>query len=194
MTAPANTIRSVCVFAGSADGRLAVYRDHASEFGRLLASRNIRLVYGGGSGGLMGALAMAAMEAGGEVVGVIPRRILDMIQPMRISEMIVVEDMHTRKSRMYGLSDAFVALPGGIGTIEEFFEIYTWQQLGYHLKPLGLLNSGGFFGTLLHTLDYLVAEGFVRTHHRNSLLVSDHPRDLLDSLFAQQVRYVPKYG
>lgn len=142
----------------------------------------------------MGVLAGAAMEAGGTVVGVIPQRIQEMIPPIQLTELIVVDSMHVRKARMYELSDAFVAMPGGIGTVEEFFEVYTWQQLGYHLKPLGLLNSGGFFDPLLKTLDHLVEEGFFRSTHRQSLLVANDPTNLLDAMLAHRVQYVPKYG
>lgn len=191
---PENVIRSLGVFSGSAEGRRPIYREHAAELGRLLASRKIRVIYGGGSAGLMGVLAGATMEAGGTVVGVIPQRIQEMIPPIQLTELIVVDSMHVRKARMYELSDAFVAMPGGIGTVEEFFEVYTWQQLGYHLKPLGLLNSGGFFDPLLKTLDHLVEEGFFRSTHRQSLLVANDPTNLLDAMLAHRVHYVPKYG
>lgn len=176
--------RRVCLFCGSARGRADVYREAADRLGRTLAERGIGLVYGGGDVGLMGVAADAAIARGGEVVGVIPRRLVQMEVAHRgISELIVVETMHERKARMTELSDAFVALPGGIGTMDELFESLTWAQLGYHDKPVGLLNTAGFFDPLLALLDHYVAEGFLSRPTRERLIVErDDPGRLLDAL------------
>ena len=177
------TARRLCVFLGSSPGRSPVYRDAAVAFGTLLARRGIGLVYGGGTIGLMGAIADAACAAGGEVIGVIPealrRRELD---HRGISELHVVGTMHERKAMMARLADGFVALPGGIGTLEELFEVWTWAQLGYHAKPCGLLDVAGFFGPMSAFIDHVVAEGFLQPQHRAMLLIEREPEALLDRL------------
>lgn len=163
----------ICVFCGSSFGRLPVYREAAIEVGRQLARRGIGLVYGGASVGLMGALADAALAAGGEVIGVIPRALVDReIAHLGLSELRVVDSLHQRKALMAELADAFLALPGGIGTLDELSEALTWSQLGIHRKSLGLLNVAGYYDALLATLDHAVAERFVRPENR-ALLISD---------------------
>jgi len=181
-------MQSVCVFCGSHRGRRPEYFHAAAQCGRLLAERGLTVVYGGGSVGLMGALADAALEAGGRVVGVIPRRLARKeLMHCNVQTMYVVQSMHERKALMARLADAFVALPGGLGTLEELFEVVTWAQLGYHRKPIGLLNTCGYFEPLLALLDHAVAEGFVRPEHRGLVVVADDPATLLDRLLHHEM-------
>lgn len=178
-------LRSICVFCGASTGHNPVYRESATALGQTLAANDIRLVYGGGAVGLMGVVADAAMAAGGEVIGIIPQSLKDAeVGHQGLSRLEVVDGMHARKARMAELSDAFIALPGGLGTLEELFEVWTWGQLGYHRKPLGLLDTNDFYGKLSHFLDHLVEEGFVRTPHRGMLQRSDSPQALLQLLDA----------
>ena len=173
----------VCVFCGSNFGRLPEYRAAAAAFGTLLARQGIGMVYGGASVGLMGAVADAALAAGGEVVGVIPRLLADKELAHRgLSRLHVVGSMHERKAMMAELSDAFVALPGGAGTLEEIFEIWTWAQLGEHAKPCGLLNVAGFYDRLLAFLDHAAAEAFMKPPHRAMLLGAATPEAILAAL------------
>jgi len=176
-------LRAVAVFCGSRLGHRPEYRDAAAAFARAAARRGIVLVYGGGDVGLMGALAEAALAAGGGIVGVIPRFLLEREVGHRgLSRLEVVESMHERKARMAALADAFVALPGGLGTLEELFEVWTWNLLGLHAKPCGLLDTAGFFSPLVGFLDRTVAEGFVSAEHRGILVVESDAEALLDRL------------
>ena len=178
-------MKRVCVFSGSSPGGDLAYRAAATDLGHRLAERGIELVYGGASVGLMGAVADAAMEGGGHVIGVIPQSLVDReIAHPAIADLRVVESMHERKALMADLSDAFVALPGGVGTLEELFEVYTWNQLGLHAKPLGLFNVRGYYDGLARFLDHAVAERFVTRQHRAMLLVSEDLDALLDGLDA----------
>jgi uncharacterized protein (TIGR00730 family) len=180
---PASNLRSLCVFCGSSPGFDAAYQHAARALGRLLAERSIQLVYGGGNVGLMGTLSEAVMEAGGEVVGVIPQALLSREKGKRdITRLEVVDTMHQRKARMAELSDGFVALPGGYGTLEEFCEIVTWSQLGIHAKPVALLNVKRFYDGLLALLDHSMAEGFLQPKYRELVLSEIEPADLLDTL------------
>ena len=173
----------VCVFCGSNPGRLPDYRAAALALGTLLARKGIGLVYGGASVGLMGVVADAALAAGGEVVGVIPQLLADKEMAHRgLSALHVVGSMHQRKAMMAELSDAFVALPGGAGTLEEIFEIWTWAQLGEHVKPCGLLNVAGFYDGLIDFLDHAAAESFMRPQHRAMLLTAANPAAMLTAL------------
>ena len=148
------SLRSICVFCGASTGHDPIYREAAENLGRALAERGIRLVYGGGAVGLMGVVADAAMAAGGEVIGIIPQSLKDAeVGHTGLTRLEVVDGMHARKARMAELSDAFIALPGGLGTLEELFEVWTWGQLGYHGKPLGLLDTNQFYSKLSHFLD-----------------------------------------
>ncbi len=178
-------MNSVCVFCGSASGTNPVYAEVARELGRVLASRNLALVYGGGRVGLMGEVASATLAAGGTVIGVIPHSLaVKEIAQEDCTELIVVDTMHERKSRMADRSDAFVALPGGYGTCDELFEILTWAQLGIHNKPVAVLNVNGFFTPLLAWLDHVVTEGLLRPKHRELLLVAESVPELLSRLEA----------
>jgi uncharacterized protein (TIGR00730 family) len=175
------SLRSICVFCGSNSGARTAYSDAAAALGRILAERKLRLVYGGAAVGLMGALADAALAAGGEVVGVIPAALVEReIAHIGLTELHPVRSMHERKAMMADLADAFIALPGGAGTLEETFEIWTWGQLGHHRKPVGLLNVEGFFDRLLAFLDHVRSEQFMRREHRDMLLVERNPARLLD--------------
>lgn len=176
-------MRRICVFCGSQVGRQPAYAAAAVSLGTLLAQRGIGLVYGGGKVGLMGVVADAALAAGGEVIGVIPERLMNReLGHGGVTDLRVVDSMHQRKAMMSDLSDAFIALPGGYGTFEEFFEVVTWMQLGIHAKPCGLLNVGGYYDNLLALLDHAAAESFIRPHHRAMVLVDDDPALLLRQL------------
>jgi len=174
---------SVCVFAGSAPGRDPRYVELARQFGALLAERRIALVYGGGHVGLMGALADGALQAGGQVIGVIPRFLQEReVAHLSLTELHVVGSMHERKALMAEKASAFVAIPGGIGTLEEFFEVWTWTQLGAHRKPVGLWNPLGFYDGLIGFLDRVVEQGFLREPHRRIVVVESDAARLLDRL------------
>lgn len=176
------TITSIAVFTGAKEGSSPAYRTMAWQLGEVLAQNSITLVYGGGKVGLMGAVADAALAAGGTVVGVMPQHLVDgEIAHPGLTELHVVQTMHERKFRMAELADAFVALPGGGGTLDEFFEAWTWQQLGLHTKPVALCG-GQFWAPLLAMLDHMVNEGFVRAEDRQTLVAAEGPEDLLAAL------------
>lgn len=176
-------IRSLCVFCGSSVGNRPEYAAAAVEVGRLLAERNIRLVYGAGNVGLMGVLADATLAAGGEVIGVIPQMLVDRELAHRgLTELRIVSTMHERKALMAELSDAFLALPGGLGTFEELCEALTWTQLGIHAKPCGALNVGGYFDHLAALLDHAVQDGFVSDANRGLLHIATNAAELLGRL------------
>jgi uncharacterized protein (TIGR00730 family) len=192
MTSEASGLKRICVFCGSSPGRSELYAASATAFGRLLAGRGIGLVYGGASVGLMGTLADAALDAGGDVIGVIPRSLVKYEVAHRgLSDLRVVASMHERKATMADLADGFIALPGGNGTLDELFEVLTWAQLGEHSKPCGLLNIGGYYSHLLAFLDHAVGERFLRPEHRAMLLVESAPDAILDRLEAYRA---PKIG
>ncbi len=174
---------SICVFCGSSPGAAPAYAEAAAALGAELAARGTTLLFGGGKRGMMGVLADACLARGGRVVGVIPAHLWQReLGHTGITEMHVVASMHERKARLAELADAFLALPGGIGTMEEFFEVWTWGQLGLHAKPYGLLNAGGYFDPLIRFLDHMVEEGFLRSDQRDVVLVDDDPVALLDRL------------
>ena len=173
-------MKRVCVFCGSSMGSKPAYAKAARQLGNVLASRNLGLVYGGTDVGTMGELANAALEAGGEVIGIVPRIFIERkIAHAAVSDLRVVDAMHERKGLMAELSDAFIALPGGLGTIDEIFEMITWTQLGLHRKPCGFLNVCGYYSKLADFLDYAVSEGFIREPHRSLILVDENPDVLL---------------
>jgi uncharacterized protein (TIGR00730 family) len=173
-------IRSLCVFCGSNSGNDPAYGSVAREFGALLAKSNVALVYGGGHVGLMGIVADAVLAGGGKVIGVIPRMLWDReVGHRNLTELHIVETMHERKAMMASLADAFVALPGGLGTLEEIFEVWTWAQLGIHRKPLGFLDANGFYAALLTFLDQAVDAGFIRAQYRSMAFVDVDAASLL---------------
>ncbi|MEO4049228.1 TIGR00730 family Rossman fold protein [Pseudomonas sp. CAU 1711] len=188
------SLKSVCVFCGASPGARPVYHEAAERLGRSLAERGLRLIYGGGAVGLMGVVADAALAAGGEVIGIIPQSLerAEIGHP-GLTRLEVVDGMHARKARMAELADAFIALPGGLGTLEELFEVWTWGQLGYHAKPIGLLEVEGFYARLTDFLDHLVAERFVREQHRSILQVGEQPDELLQRLAAWRPSAAPKW-
>ncbi len=187
-------LKSVCVFCGSKVGVGDGYREQTAMLGRLLAEHQIRLVFGGGSVGLMGVVADAVLESGGQVTGVIPGMLAtkELLHP-DVSDMHRVDDMHTRKALMAELSDAFIALPGGYGTFEELFEIITWAQLGIHEKNIGLLNVAGFFDPLVRMIDHAIQEGFIKPKHRELIVVEERPDALLERLVEHQMPKVKKW-
>jgi len=187
-------LQSICVFCGSSEGVRPEYRVAAEHVGRTLAGRGIRLIYGGGNIGLMGAVADAALEAGGDVVGVIPEHLVGWeVAHEGLPTLEVVGSMHERKARMAELADAFVALPGGFGTFEEFCEVLTWSQLGLHPKPCGLLNVAGFYDPLIALFDHATHEGFVRVTHRDLVMVEQDVDSLLNRLSLYEPRPQSKW-
>lgn len=175
-------IRNVCVFCGSSVGSRPEYAAAAESVGRLLARRGIGLVYGGGNIGIMGVLARAALAEGGTVLGIIPQKLYEVVSHVELTELIVVKDMHERKARMAAASDAFIALPGGVGTFEELFEVWAWRHIGFHSKPVGLLEVAGFYAHMLDFLQRVVDEGFIKEAHLADLVVEEDPGRLLDRL------------
>ncbi len=187
-------MRRLCVFCGSSVGNQPAYSAAAQALGRLLAKRRIELVYGGGKVGLMGVVADAVMANGGAVTGVIPQSLADReIAHAGITTLHVVDSMHTRKAMMAELSDGFVAMPGGVGTFEEFFEAVTWTQLGLHRKPCGLLNVDNFYTPLAAFIDQAVSEGFIKPIHRAAIVVDSDPERLLNILANIDLPAVPKW-
>jgi len=187
-------IKRVCVFCGSSVGKDPVYKAAAQALGRMLVRRECEVVYGGGSVGLMGVLADTVLAAEGRVIGVIPTALATKeVQHAGLTESHVVRNMHERKAKMTSLADAFIAMPGGYGTLEELFEVVTWAQLGLHDKPIGLLNVGGYFDGLLGCIDSAVAEGFIRPEHRKLIISGSEPDALLDALSRHQPPPVEKW-
>jgi uncharacterized protein (TIGR00730 family) len=181
-------MKRICVFCGSSPGARPEYRTAAINLGEALVARGIGLVYGGANVGLMGVIAESVQRGGGEVIGVIPQSMVKKeLAFTGLSDLRIVGSMHERKAVMADLADGFIAMPGGLGTLEEFFEVLTWTQLGIHRKPSGILNVEGYFDTLLAFLDYSVAERFVKEVYRSMLIVDGDPNQLLDR-FAS---YVP---
>ncbi len=192
-------MKRICVFCGSNAGHDPRYRAEADRLGRLLAERGIELVYGGGNVGLMGVIADACLGAGGTVIGVIPEALIGkevagrVVDHRGLTRLEVVDSMHTRKARMAELADGFIALPGGFGTFEEFCEVLTWGQLGFHVKPMGLLNVNGFYDPLLALFEHAVAEGFLREENRAMALAADDIESLLAALAAYRPEPVSKW-
>ena len=192
-------MKSICVFCGSNAGNQPIYRSEAEKLGRLLAARGIELVYGGGNVGLMGAVADACLEVGGTVVGVIPQALMGKevagrpVDHRTLTRLEVVDSMHTRKARMAELAEGFIALPGGFGTFEEFCEILTWGQLGFHAKPMGLLNVNGFYDPLLAMFERAVADGFLRLQNRAMALADSDIEGLLAAMAAYRAEPVSKW-
>ncbi|RFA26596.1 Rossman fold protein, TIGR00730 family [Alkalilimnicola ehrlichii] len=184
----------LCIFSGSSPGRLPIYTETATRLGHALADAGIGLVYGGASVGLMGAAADAAQAHGGEVIGVIPRSLVEKeIAHTGLDDLRIVESMHERKALMAELSDGFIALPGGIGTLEELFEVWTWAQLGHHTKPCALMNINGFYDGLSAFLDHIVTEAFLKPVHRGMLIVEQDVDALLTAVRSYQPPQVTKW-
>jgi uncharacterized protein (TIGR00730 family) len=180
-------LKRICVFCGGNAGNRPIYAEMAMALGQELVARELGLVYGGGSVGLMGKLAQSVLDQGGAVFGIIPEHLMTKeLMGYPIGELMVVATMHQRKAKMAEMADAFVAMPGGFGTLDELFEIITWRQIGLHNKPIALLNVNGFFGPLIQHLDHCVVEGFIRPQHRDLFFVEDDPVRLLDRLAAYQ--------
>lgn len=192
-------MKRICVFCGSSSGTRPVYRSAAQALGRTLAERGLELVYGGGNVGLMGTVADACLAAGGQVIGVIPQALMGKevagrhLEHRQLTRLEVVDSMHTRKARMAELADGFIALPGGFGTFEEFCEIITWGQLGFHTKPCGLLNVEGYYDALLGLFDHAVEEGFLRQENRQLVLTGQAPEALLAAMGRYQAEPVTKW-
>ena len=187
-------MRFVCVFCGSSPGTRPAYAEAARALGHVLADRRLGLVYGGGNVGLMGVVADAVLAAGGEVIGVIPHALMAReIGHTGVTTMHVVDSMHERKALMADQADAFIALPGGVGTFEELFEAITWTQLGLHAKPCGLLNVEGFYDDLLRFLDHAWAEGFIKPETRAIVKASADVAELLDLLDGAEMPPVPRW-
>jgi len=188
-----NSITRVCVYCGSSTGANPLYAESARELGRLLARSGIALVYGGGRIGLMNEIANAVLRLGGHVTGVIPRSLVDReLAHHGVSDLRIVDSMHERKALMADLCDAFIAMPGGIGTFEEFLEALTWSQLGFHGKPLGLLNTAGFYNGLVAFLEHAVSEGFMNPRIMKMITIGDNPLPLLEALHAYRAPDIDK--
>ena len=184
-----NTIRSVCVYCGSSPGRGQRYVEAGQVLGRSIAQAGLRLIYGGGTKGIMGAVADGAIRGGGKVTGIIPRFLISKEATEsaleRLDQLIVTQNMHERKHRMFEESDAFVALPGGIGTVEEIVEIMTWAQLGHHRKPIVFANVDGFWDPMLELLDHMRAEGFIHTSHLVKPIVVAEPEQVVPTILVE---------
>lgn len=187
-------LKYLCVYCGSNPGRLPEYRAAARALAEELVRRDIGLVYGGASVGIMGVIADSVLNAGGSVIGVIPRALADKeVSHRGLTELKIVGSMHERKAVMADLADGFIALPGGLGTLEELFEILTWAQLGFHNKPCALLNTGGYYDGLIHFLEHAVNEQFVKPVHRALLLTATDPAKLLDLAQAYHAPVITRF-
>lgn len=187
-------MKRITVFCGSRIGASEIYKEGAQLLGKELAKRKITLVYGGGSIGLMGIVADTVLKEGGKVVGVIPKMLQEReISNLDLTELHIVDSMHTRKAMMADLADGFIAMPGGAGTLEEFAEIFTWSQLGVHDKPIGLLNINKFFDPLIQFYDHMLNEKFLEEKHRHLAIVDDEPSNLIDRLHTFEKPEVKTY-
>jgi uncharacterized protein (TIGR00730 family) len=187
-------MKSICVFCGSSVGKREVYSEAARQLGKVLAENNITLVYGGGKVGLMGVIANSVLENGGTCIGVIPQSIADLeIAHTRLNELHIVDSMAERKDMMAELSDAFIAMPGGFGTLDEMAEILTYNQLRIFDKPIGLYNIEGYFDGLLNFFNHAVEEQFVREEHRSNIVVSTEPMEMIEKLKAYEPVQIGKW-
>jgi uncharacterized protein (TIGR00730 family) len=182
-------MKSICVFCGSSIGSDKIFATTAKKVGELFAKENIGLVYGGGNVGLMGVIAQTMMESGARVTGIIPEFLMKKEHAtLKVSKLIIVKSMHQRKAKMSKYSDGFYMLPGGLGTMEEFFEVWTWAQLDLHRKPIGVLNTNGYYNGLINFLDMAVKKGFIRKKDRNIIIVEKDPKNLLKSMQKEFVK------
>ena len=185
------SVKNICVFCGSREGSTGIYASKATSLGKYLAKNKIRLIFGGGQVGLMGLLANAVLKGGGEVVGVIPRMLYDKeLANPAVHKLLIVDSMHQRKQKMYQLADAFIVLPGGVGTMEEAFEVWTWLQLGIHKKPIGLLNVNSFYDFLLHFVEVMYQEDFIKVSHKKLLCVGTDIEKLFYDMNASLEQYL----
>jgi hypothetical protein len=188
-------MQRICVFCGSSVGRNSTYKGAAIELGRLLTQKDLTLVYGGGNIGLMGEIAQGVITEGGKAIGIIPKFLVEKeLVYDKLSEIRIVETMHERKAMMADLADAFIAMPGGFGTLEETVEVLTWAQLGLHEKPIGLLNIDGYYRHLNLFFDHMINEGFLQSAYKDILLVEDTPEALLESLATFEMPDIDKWG
>ncbi|MDY6824812.1 MAG: TIGR00730 family Rossman fold protein [Thermodesulfobacteriota bacterium] len=188
-------MKRICVFCGSSPGRQPEYTNAAEETARMLVQYNLGLVYGGARVGTMGTLADTILAEGGDVIGVMPRLLVDKeVTHEELDDLRIVGSMHERKQLMADLADGFIAMPGGMGTFEEFFEILTWAQLGMHNKPCGLLNTCGYYDALIGFLDHAVAEQFIKPAHRSMILIQDNPETLIRTFKSHSSPTVSKWG
>lgn len=186
---PIRKMKRLAVFCGSKTGKNPVYAKAAREFGQILAKNNVEIVFGGGKVGIMGIVADAALAAGGKVIGIIPEKLMDMeVGHTGLTELHVVKTMHERKAMMAMLADGFVALPGGIGTIEEIIEVYTWHQIGYHTKPCAFLNTNGYWDQLIGFIQHMVNEGFLPESQKDELLIASGPEEMLNALMNHEAK------
>jgi len=186
---------SICIFCGSSAGKNSSYQSAAVNLGQLLVEKNLRLIYGGGNIGLMGEIAQTVINGGGQAIGVIPQFLVDKeLVYHDLTEIRVVDSMHERKAAMAGLADAFIAMPGGFGTLEETVEVLTWTQLGLHRKPIGLLNIDGYYDSLNDFFNHMVKEGFLLQEYKDMLLIEEDPAALLESLTTFELPNVDKWG
>ena len=187
-------MKRICVFCGSSSGKNSGYRAAATNLGKLLAERELTLVYGGGNVGLMGIIANSVLAHGGKATGVIPQFLVEKeLVHDRLSEVHIVDSMHERKALMAELADGFIALPGGFGTLEETVEVLTWAQLGLHRKPIGLLNVEKYFSALYEFFEHMVKEKFLHTEYKDMILVKDNAADMLDSMVSFRLPYIDKW-
>ena len=186
-------MKRICVYCGSNSGFRSEYFETATYLGQCLAEIGIGIVYGGAEVGLMGAVASSALNRGGEVIGVIPELFAEKVKHHKLSQLHVVPTMHDRKMKMFDLSDGFIALPGGIGTIEEVFEILAWAQLGCHDKPCGLLNICGYFDSIIEFLEHSVSQQFLKKVHREMIMFDENPNGLLEQFKSYKAPTEPKW-
>jgi uncharacterized protein (TIGR00730 family) len=186
-------MKRICVYCGSNSGSRSEYLETATFLGQCLADRKIGIVYGGAEVGLMGALASSALNRGGEVIGVIPELFAEKVKHDKLSQLHVVPTMHDRKKKMFDLADGFIAMPGGIGTIEEVFEILAWAQLGYHDKPCGILNVCGYYDNIIEFLEHSVSQMFLKKEHREMIMFDENPIGLLEQFESYKAPAEPKW-
>lgn len=187
-------MKKICVFCGSSFGKHPVYTEKAAQFGNILANQQKELVYGGGNAGLMGEVARAVINNGGKASGVIPHKIHENVTHIELNEIYLVDTMHERKGKMYELADGFIVLPGGIGTYEEMLEVLTWQQIGFHDKPIGIYNINGFFEPFRDILHHMTSEGFLAEAFNQRIIVDDDPESLLKRLETFEYKHINKWG
>ena len=187
-------MKKICVFCGSSRGNNPIYSRMAEELGEILAENSLDLVYGGGDVGLMGIISQTVLNRGGHVTGIIPEMLHGKVPHRELSDLRIVKDMHERKALMYNLADGFICLPGGIGSLEEVLEVFTWLQLGYHRKPVCIINSEGYYNHLIKQLEFMVSEGFLKKYHFDTLLVKNDFTGIIADMKSINLQYKEKWG